>query len=742
MSIPLIKTKFFVPPLRPEIVVRTRLVEALLEAEKVTLTLVCAPAGFGKSTAVSEWVHQSHVRVAWLSLDKSDNDFVRFIRYATASLQTQIPGLGDGMEELNSTSVPIVESIGTIIINELSMIDEHVYLVLDDVHTIVNPTIMELLSFLIDNAPPLFHIVIVSRHEPDIPLHRYRANGNVVEIRLHEIRFTLEEATQLFNTTLRLRLNEQHVQQLEQKTEGWVAGLQMAALSLKQRTSYGTANSTETMNGFVASFTGTDSFILDYLMEEVLNKLDEETRISLMILSLFNEFSGELLDYVSGTTNGTVLLHSLLHDNIYIIPLDNERTWFRFHHLFRDLLSHRRQRLIGNDWQIHKRAAEWYFMNAMTEQALVHLVSINDVDTIHSLVKKYWKEIADQYEPAQLHTVAQLIEKSDPTNSPELLFLLSLVTLDNRTPDKIEKSVQYNNRAFILLQDASVQVMYEPQELTILHAALSMSRLTLSYHQLRYDETLEYYKEHIKLLSAIPPQSVARWYLSESTAMQIIAHTLFITSRIPDGVMMYENIVDMFKREGKSSSRIAEAMLNCARGEIALGTVDAARNHIISVLNEFAPEGMGMANDNRAHAFYLLSRLEYDEYHLDNAMKYNQEALQCWERSLWRDPAILYTILEDAYSLSVTSNQQILALKYLRRYEELLSSGKAPAYAPTTAKTLIATTALSVNDTDTARDWAEEYKVSRTLPSNLTPSFMLHSDLVVSEYALRTGDLP
>lgn len=740
MNSTLLKTKLFLPPLRPEIVVRERLLDILRGAEHSKATLVCAPAGFGKSTLVSEWCHQSQCRPAWLSLDIGDNDIHRFVRYVIAALQTQESELGKTLEGLLDDDAPIsIDTIGTLLVNELSQLTESLYLILDDVHLITNSTIHTLITFLLDYAPPRFHIILLTRHDPDLPLHRYRARGQLTELRANDIRFTTEEITQLFNSTLRLRLTSEQIETLEQKTEGWVAGLQMAALSLKSMVS--TRSSADQVDNFVRSFAGTDAYIIDYLMEEVLTRLDEETRNALMILSLFDDFCGDVLNAVADMDNGDVLLQRLLHDNLYVFPLDNERVWFRFHHLFRDLLAYRRDRNIRNIEMYHAKAAEWFISHEFVERGVYHIQQIQNVSLVREISIRYWKEIAAVYKPEVIHGILDVLSSSHPSlqeHSPEILFLYSIITLDNRTHDKVLKSWEYNERGLSLLRK---DIEHDTTSERFLRVALSLARLSLLYHLSRFDEASAWYADIQTLFGTLPSHPNSWWFVRESSALQIMAHIYFSTGKLKEGVALYKVIVEIFQRENIHVNRIAEAMINCARAETSIGDVSSARERLQMVLENYAPADNISAYDNRSHALFLLSRIESDVWNLELARTLNNEALECWEQSIWRDPAIAYSVLDEGYYHAKMQGDEKQADILLEKYEQMMSSGSVPLYAPRTSLYLIGSVALRINDIPSAKPWAEFYTRERENESHLTPSFRLFADCTYTEYLLRIGKL-
>ena len=292
MSEPLLLTKLYVPPPRPKIVLRPRLIERLNEGLSAgrKLTLISAPAGFGKTTLVSEWVAGCERPVAWLSLDEGDNDPTRFLTYLVAALQTIAANIGEGvLGMLQSPQPPPIESILTALLNEITTIPDNFVLVLDDYHVIDSKPVDEALTFLLEHLPPQMHLVIATREDPPLPLARLRARGQLTELRAADLRFTPAEAAEFLNQVMGLNLSAEDIAALETRTEGWIAGLQLAALSMQGH---------QDTASFIKSFTGSHHFVLDYLIEEVLQQQSESVQTFLLRTSILDRMCGPLCDAV------------------------------------------------------------------------------------------------------------------------------------------------------------------------------------------------------------------------------------------------------------------------------------------------------------------------------------------------------------------------------------------------------------------------------------------------------------
>jgi LuxR family maltose regulon positive regulatory protein len=372
MTGPLLQTKLHVPRRRRGSTARPRLTERLGGGESA-LTLVSAPAGFGKTTLLTEWLAAAPVKgrlVAWLSLDQRDNDPVVFWAYVVAALQTAAPGVGAGALALLESPQPSTEAVLATLLNDLSAVPDDVVLVLDDFHVIAARDVQEGMAFLLEHRPPQLRVVIASRADPALPLARMRARGELVELRAADLRFTSAEAAEYLDRAMGLTLTTQDVVALEERTEGWIAALQLAALSLQGR---------DDPAAFIAGFAGDDRYIVDYLVEEVLQRQPEQVRTFLLQTSVLNRLTGSLCDAVTGQGDGRAMLEALDRGNLFLVPLDDQRRWYRYHHLFGDVLHARvLDEQPGRLSELHRRASDWYEHNGERAEAIDHALAAGD----------------------------------------------------------------------------------------------------------------------------------------------------------------------------------------------------------------------------------------------------------------------------------------------------------------------------------------------------------------------------
>jgi LuxR family maltose regulon positive regulatory protein len=394
MGTPLLTTKLYVPPPRPNLVRRHSLIRRLDDGLRLghRLSLISAPAGFGKTTLVIAWLQQLQpgIRVGWLSLDEGDNEVSHFLNYLVAALQTVESNLGEAVESLlRSPRLPPLENLITLLINDLAELSDQAVLILDDYHIVHNLNVHKALTFLLDNLPSQFHLVLVSREDPVLPLHRLRGQGQVTEIHAMELRFSEDEAALFLNQVMGLDLTPDNIATLERRTEGWVTGLQLAAISMR-----GVADK----QGFIEAFAGDDRYVADYLIAEVIDRQAAAIKQFLLTTSVLDRFTVSLCDALIGGQQGRDILSQLEQADLFIIPLDKKREWYRYHHLFGQLLRYRLREEAGAEGiqQLRRRAAAWCIQHDLIEEAIHHRLAAED-----------WSGAADLIESIGLRLVGQ-----------------------------------------------------------------------------------------------------------------------------------------------------------------------------------------------------------------------------------------------------------------------------------------------------------------------------------------------
>jgi LuxR family maltose regulon positive regulatory protein len=365
--------------------------------EGLGLTLISAPAGFGKTTLVSDWLHQSKTPAAWLSLDEGDNDPTRFLAYLVAALQTIAANIGEELLaglHASQPQPPPTELMLTVLLNEIATIPEIFVLILDDYHVIEAKPIDQALTFLLEHLPPNMQLVITTREDPALPLARYRVRSQLTELRAADLRFTPAEAATFLNQVMGLELLAEDVASLDDRTEGWIAGLQLAALSMQGR-------DPSRLPGFIKAFAGDNRYIVDYLVEEVLQRQPERVRTFLLQTSILDRLSAPLGEAVTGQEDSQGMLEGLERGNLFVIPLDDKRQWYRYHHLFADVLhAHLLKEQPKQASGLHRRASRWYEQNDLPAEAVRHALAAEDFERAAALVELAWPAIFRGFQPA------------------------------------------------------------------------------------------------------------------------------------------------------------------------------------------------------------------------------------------------------------------------------------------------------------------------------------------------------
>jgi LuxR family maltose regulon positive regulatory protein len=431
----ILHTKLFIPPPRPVRVPRPRLINQLTNGLHSKLTLISAPAGFGKTSLLSEWVEvlqssdpkreDNEYQLGWFSLDEGDNDPALFLTYFIFALNRNEGGETSIGEEalslLQAPKLPPIETILTSLINEIASYRGGIVLFLDDYHFIESSSIDDALQFILEHQPPQLRIVIASRVDPQLPLARLRARDLLTEIRAVDLRFTSSEAADFLNRVMGLSLSGDEIATLESRTEGWIAGLQLAAISMR---------GVSDIAGFIHAFKGSHQFVLDYLVEEVLDKQSEPVKKFLMQTSILNSMSGSLCDALTGREDCQKTLENLDHANIFITPLDSERRWYRYHHLFAGLLQQRLHTTLPDSVNnLHSKAVIWYEAEGNLSEAIHHALASDDVETATRLIEKGTLEALGRSEIKLILTWVDLLPESALESSPSLLIYHSWALL-------------------------------------------------------------------------------------------------------------------------------------------------------------------------------------------------------------------------------------------------------------------------------------------------------------------------
>lgn len=473
----MLKTKLNKPKPTSNLIFRKELIDSLENGKEKKLTLVSAPAGYGKSTAISQWIDNSCLQYAWYSLDKSDNDINNFLHYAIASIQSVYETIGtETIKMMESGSSPSFETIATNIINELYEIQEHFYIIFDDYHLIENQQINQLITFLLQNLPENIHLVLITRSDPSFPLSRLRSQQLVNDIRLSHLCFNSQDVYDFFKNSLQINLSIDDAKSLEARTEGWIAGLQLTALSLQGK---------EDVSEFVKKLSGDNRHIMDYLIEEVLQQQSPELRDFLLCTSILNQFNASLCNHILNINIGQEIIEHFDKNNMFIIPLDNERNWFRYHHLFASLLQHRLNvRKKDKIPELHAAASQWFENNDQLVFALEHSLAAGNkqkaLNHFANVIDHLWKSSRYQtiLQFGGMFSHEELIKNVDLClNYFWILFQTGYIKqaesliylLQNHTTDKAELAMVHVCINNLKILTGEIESVYTYSELGIEH---------------------------------------------------------------------------------------------------------------------------------------------------------------------------------------------------------------------------------------------------------------------------------
>jgi LuxR family maltose regulon positive regulatory protein len=511
----LLATKLHLPRSRGGFLARPRLLERLTEGTTSELTLVCAPAGFGKTALLADWAHRSQQPAAWLSLDEGDNGPGRFWRYAATALDQVRAGLGQQLGGLLNPPPRSFEAVVTALVNQLSSGPEEIVLVLDDYHLIETPTVHESVGLLLSHLPPQLRLVVASRSDPPLPLARLRARGQLAELRAADLRFTTEEAAAVLHAGLGTDLPEAAVAASAARTEGWAAGLQLAALSLR-----GHADPA----GFVASFTGSHRYVLDYLTQEVLARQPGPLVRFLLETSVLARLSGPLCDAVTGRNDSQRLLEEVERANLFLVPLDEERRWWRYHHLFADLLQARlQQEQPERPPQLHRAAAAWSEEHGLVDQAVRHALAADDAAWAARLVDRHAQALLERGEHATLHRWLAALPPDVVGSQPRLCLAQAITALVDGGIDEAEALVGQAERAVDLAEPPEpTPPGRTPSGLGNVAGTLAWLRAELARRRGDADATIRFAQQTLALADADDRflGTFGRWNLAIGTLLQ------------------------------------------------------------------------------------------------------------------------------------------------------------------------------------------------------------------------------
>jgi LuxR family maltose regulon positive regulatory protein len=622
----LLATKLHVPRPQPGFVLRPRLVEALGEGLARGLVVVCAPAGFGKTALLADWAGSGRRPVAWLSLDTADNDPARFWRHVVAALDRACPGIGERAGPLLGPPTPSsFDGLVTTLINELAARpgDDQVLLVLDDYHLIDARPVHAALTFLLEHLPAGLRLVLTSRSDPPLPLARLRARGQLAELRADQLRFTPDEAAALLREATGPIMPGAAVAALTARTEGWAAGLQLAALSLR-----GQADPA----GFVATFSGSHRYILDYLAGEVLEHQPEPVRTFLLETSILERLSGQLCDAVTGRTDGQVMLEQVERDGLFLVPLDEVRGWWRYHHLFADLLRARlQQQLPGRVAELHRAAAAWSEEHGLADDAVHHALGAGDPVWAARLIEQHFDGIFLQGESATVQRWLSGLPAKLVRARPRLCLAQAWMALVDGDVDAARPPLDAAERA----PAGAADELFEPSSgraasvLANVPAAIALDHAFLAYLRGDAEATAGFGSQ------ALAELGEGEWMLDLwIQSMQALAE--WLRGRPADAERGFAAVVAGWRAAGERPLA-ASACHSLGQIQRAQGRLDAALATYQQALEITAPPGR--APMPAAGIGYVgMAEVAYQRGDLDAALRHVTEGIARCRQVNWTQP--------------------------------------------------------------------------------------------------------
>lgn len=604
MNMPILTTKLYTPPSRPKVVRRTNLIERLNDGLHRKLTLVAAPAGFGKTTLISEWIADGNHPVAWVSLDEEDNDPIRFLMYLIAALQKIDSHIGQELENsLQASQPPPISTLLTTLLNDISTITEPFFLVFDDYHMLDNQAIDEAVTFLIDYLPPSMHLVITTREDPQLPLSRIRARGQLTELRVSDLRFTVDEAVEFLTRVMGLSLSRADIMALEKRTEGWIAGLQLAALSMQGQSD---------VQNFITAFAGDNRYIVDYLVDEVLLHQPEPIRHFLLQTSILDRLCGSLCQAVTDQQESIRLLDDLERSNLFVIPLDDKRLWFRYHHLFADVVrAHLNVEYPELIPTLHQRASDWYMQNGFTAEAVRHAFLAEDFQRVARIIELTWAEMDRSRQFGIWLKWAHALPDEYIAMRPVLSVGYAWALLENGELEAGE--AQLLNAEKLLEQPPTDMIVDDETEFNVLSASIASAHTYIAQAHNDIPATIKYAQMALDLLPeddylrrGIPASllGLASWRMGDlETAHQSFA----------DALMNFEKAGNiLFAITG--TYILSDMLLTLGQLRNALRTCEASLQ-LVTIQGE--PPMKGTAD------LYLgLAELHYEQFNVELARQY------------------------------------------------------------------------------------------------------------------------
>ncbi|MAR02037.1 MAG: helix-turn-helix transcriptional regulator [Oceanospirillaceae bacterium] len=715
MPLSVLPTRIHKPAPRSGYVLRERLQQRFLQGLFGRLLLVSAPAGFGKTTLVSSALAEVETPSCWLSLDSGDNDPVHLIRGLIAATQTCFPDAGHSCRLLLGGGQPAdTGSLLSALLTDLSELPDDMLLVLDDYHLIESPAATEVLAFLLEHQPAGVHWLITTREDPSLPLARMRARGELQEIRADDLRFTPAEARSFFSDTMHLPLSPALIDALEARTEGWIAGLQLAALSLQNHSD---------PEHFVRAFTGNHRFIVDYLVEEVLRQQDNQTRTFLLQTSLLPRFTPELCNRVTGLSNSQELLHRLERQNLFLIALDEDRNWFRYHHLFADVLRNQLRQDSVDAASLHLRASQWFAEQGETEQAINHALLAGDASAAAALIEACWPEMRKSLPESRFLSWMASLPEAVTARHPVLCAYYALALLSS-DPQAACRWMDIT-RSFTDNPQTTRGLIRNHQAWAAVPGILAISQAY--YAGAQGDPSCII--THANTALAVLPQHEYTW---RGAASILKGFVLWASGETSSAANAISNGYDNMQRDGEISGAISAAFL-LARIRISQGRSAEAEGlcrRAVELAADFPLKPQGYADILVVRARMAINRGENER-----ASDLLNEAWSLGEQARLQESAHLWYLAQAI--LAARQNRLTDAFDLLDEAQSQFMPGPAPEFEPLEAWR--ARFELARGNIAAAREWAQQSQLSITTAVHALNAFALRVLARLELETLRLG---
>ena len=685
----LLRTKFYVPPIRSKQIARPRLSDLIHGGLDRALILVSAPAGYGKTTLVSSWLKEKETPSAWLSLDGGDNDPIRFLQYLLAALVPIAPAIeGDLFGMLQGIQPAQFENVINLLANELASSSDPFVLVLDDLHVLHSEAVLKMLSYLLEHMPPRMHLAILTRTDPPLPLARLRARDQLLDIRADQLRFTREEVAAFLNEAMKLTLSTNDLAALEARTEGWIAGLQLAALSMQ---------GSKDIHGFILAFTGSHHYVMDYLVEEVLKNQPNQVGAFLLQTSILERLCGSLCEAVVqtdtvGPINGQKMLETLEEMNLFLIPLDNERHWYRYHHLFSDVLrkhlAHQQPQSLP---ELHRRASQWYEQNEFLAETVQQAIAAGDQDRAAHLIEENGCFLLMSGEVATLLNWTDAIDFQSevrPWLAIQKAWALALVG----DLDRVEPTLQVPEK---LLAPLEPSVEIKTMQGTIAAARAQSANLRGDTHS-----AVEYARQALELLPDC--SSISRSIRSVATS--ILGDASWFNGDLEEAKRAYTEAIRI-GREAGNLHMVIIANSNIADILMVQGQLHRAADIYTQCL-QMAVRPDGQRSPLAANIFASMAKLFYEWDRLDDADQYIHQCIDLCQQ--WGDIGLQAYAHTTRARLEQARGHPEQAREAIREAERLIGEYPDSSFLSTQLKSILAGVWLAQGNLDKPSQHIEE----------------------------------